>query len=380
MLFREVVGQENAKGLLRQSVLEERVPHALLFAGAEGVGTLPLALAFAQYLACPNRTEEDACGTCPTCRKMQKLMHPDLHFCAPLISGQESADPATAQNETLNRLREQMGISPYFTEMEWYELLGDSKKQGIISANASARILEMLWFKSFELPYKFMVIWLPERMHPAAANRLLKIVEEPPTGTIFLFASTHPDEILPTIQSRVQRILLPPLEPEAMAKALIAQRGIPPNKAEELARAAGGSYTLALEFAEEEIETPYLELQKELYRRALLRRYDLMLEWVEMVVKLSREQQKSMLRYFARLLREMYVLNLGQESLCHLLGAERTFSEQMSPFVDGRNVAWLLDEYSLTLQEISRNGNATIVFTDFAMRHCRLLPKYVQQT
>lgn len=375
MLFRDVVGQEGAKGRLRRSVAEGRVPHALLIAGAEGTGTLPLALAFAQYMACAHRTGEDACGECPTCRKMQGLMHPDLHFCLPLISGQETADAAAVQAGMMERLREQMAGGAYFTEMDWYAQQGDSRKQGSISAQASLRILESLWYKSFELPYKFMVVWLPERMHPTAANRLLKIVEEPPEGTVFLFASTHAEQVLPTIRSRVQQILLPPIEPESIAQCLMSQRGLSHADAIRVALAAEGSYTEALSLVEEGVNTPYLALLEGLYRRAMSRSYEGMLDWVEEVVQLGREQQKAMLRYFARMLREMYVLNLQQSHLCHLLQSERAFAERMAPFVDGRNVAWLLDEYTQGLLHVSRNGNASIVFTDFAMRHCRLLPK-----
>lgn len=375
MLFKDVVGQDESKALLRQYVREARVPHALLFSGREGSGALPLALAFAQYMACPNRGPEDACGECPTCRKMSRLMHADLHFCVPLISGREAGDPAQVVSETMGLLRELLGESGYFSEMEWYARQGDSTKQGSISAAASARVLDTLWLKSFELPYKFMVVWLPERMHPVAANRLLKIVEEPPEGTVFLFASSHPELVLPTIMSRVQQVLLPPVAETAIEGALRARVGLEASRAHSIARAACGSYTAALDLVEAGGETTYLPLLEDLYRCATGRQYAALIEWVARVEQLGREQQKAMLRYFARMLRELYVLNLGQEALCHLLDDELAFARGMCPYIDGRNVGWLLDEYTETLAQVTRNGNARIVFTDFAMRHCRMLPQ-----
>ncbi|PID90197.1 MAG: DNA polymerase III subunit delta [Bacteroidetes bacterium] len=373
MQFRDVIGQENVKRLLRQRFNEGRMPHAMMLSGATGAGGFPLALALAQYMACSHRTEEDSCGQCPTCKKMAKIAHPDLHFCMPLIRNRESDDPATVEADMLDALRAQVADTPYFSESEWYARLGDSAKQGSISAAASRRIVEALWLKSFEIPYKFMILWLPERMHLAAANRLLKIVEEPPEGTYFILLSVRPHEVLPTIASRVQQTLLPHLEQPTIARAL-EDRGLAQGQvALEVAQACQGDFTEAQRIAEEGGESPFLNLMQALYRGAIANRYPDLMDWVETVAKLGREPQKEMLAYFARMVREMYMFNLGQGDLCFSIGQEREFAQKVSPYVHGRNVGWLLDEYSTTLYQIARNGNPSIIFTDMAIRHARMI-------
>ncbi len=373
MQFRDVIGQEVAKRQLRQRFNEGRMPHAMMLSGPTGAGGFPLALALAQYMACRHRSEEDSCGQCPTCRKMAKVAHPDLHFCLPLLRNRESDDPATVEAEMLDALRAQLEESPYFSESEWYARLGDSAKQGSISAAASRRVVETLWLKSFEIPYKFMLLWLPERMHPAAANRLLKIIEEPPEGTYFILLSARPSEVLPTIASRVQQTLLPPLEPQTIAAALEARGMAQGPTAREIAQASQGDFTTAQQLAAAGGDSPYLPLMRDLYRGAIANRYPELMEWVDGVAKLGREPQKEMLTYFARMVREMYMFNLGQGELCFSIGRERDFAQRVSPYVHGRNVGWLLDEYNLALHQIARNGNPSIIFTDMAIRHSRMV-------
>ncbi len=373
MRFEDVVGQEAVKGILRQRVVEGRMPHAIMLSGPSGAGGFGLALALVQFMACPNRTEEDSCGTCPTCRKLSKLAHPDLHFCMPLIRNRESDDPAVVEAEMLEALRAQLDYSPYFSEPDWYARLGDSSKQGSISAASSRRVIETLWLKSFELPYKFMVVWLPERLNAAAANRLLKLVEEPPEGTFFLFVSIRPHDVLPTIQSRVQQTILPPLAPEEVVRALEGMALAEMPLSAEIARACQGSFTEALHMVDDEGGNEYLPLMQSLYRFAISRNYVGLMEWVDEVVGLSREKQKGMLTFFALMVREMYMFNLGQSDLCFTIGREREFAEKVSPYIHGRNIGWLLDEYNTGLFQVGRNGKASIIFTDMAIRHARMV-------
>ena len=374
MRFSDIVGQAEAKRRLLQSVAEHRVPHALLISGAEGTGGLPLALAFAQYMACKQRGETDSCGQCPTCRKMAALTQVDLHFCMPLISGAVKEGSEGTEAAVMAQWREMLLETPYANEMDWYERLGDATKQGNISAKAAEKVVEALWYKSYEIDYRFMLVWLPERLHPVAANRLLKIVEEPPEGTHFLFVSHHPEDILPTVLSRLQQIALQPVPEECVASALEAQ-GTAQSLAQDIARVCRGNYRQALALASGQAVSPYFELQRALYRIAFTSNAEALFDWVEQVTDLGREEQKAMLRYFAAMLREILMLNLGLDQLCYLLGEERKFAKAVSPYINGRNVGYLLDEYATAQQNIMRNANANIVFTDMGMSHFGLIKR-----
>lgn len=373
MLYKDVVGQGDVKRILRQRVQEGRISHATMLSGASGAGGFALALATIQYMSCSNRSETDACGTCPTCKKVGKLMHPDLHFCLPLFAEIDKKEQAAVEAETLVALRTQLDSSPYFTESDWYGRLGNSSKQGSISAAASRRIVEVLALKSFELPYKFMVVWLPERLHPTAANRLLKIVEEPSEGTYFFFVSIRPQDVLTTIRSRVQQTILPPLPAEEVERALEERGYARPPLSRELGRACQGCFTTALHMLDSKSGNEFLPLLQALYRGAISKNYSNLLEWVEDATALKREKQKAMLEYFANMVRDMYMFNLEQPELCFTIGADREFAQKVSPYIHGRNVGWLLDEYNEALSQIVRNANASIVFTDLAIRHARMI-------
>ena len=220
MLFKDIIGQEATKRQLRQAVREGRIPHAQLFTGISGIGKLQLALAYAQYLNCPHRTEEDSCGTCPTCLQYQHLQHPDLHFVFPIVGSDEVCD------NFLEPWRKIILEQHYFDLDDWHEALGIENKQSMIYEKESGEILHKLSLKAYGDGYKIMIIWQPEKMNASSANKLLKILEEPAPKTVFILVSEHPEKLLSTIQSRVQTILIPRLETETIAAAL-QQKGIP---------------------------------------------------------------------------------------------------------------------------------------------------------
>ena len=217
MLFREIIGQEEVKQQLRQSVREGRIPHAQLFAGVSGIGKLQLALAYAQYVNCPHRTEEDSCGECPTCRQYHNLQHPDLHFAFPIVK----TDSADTCNAFMDTWRSMILNQPYFDLDDWYKALGVETKQGMIYEKESSEILRKLSLKPFGDGYKVMIIWQPEKMNPTCANKLLKILEEPPARTLFIMVSEHPEQLLSTIQSRVQTIRVPRLKEAEIVKTTL---------------------------------------------------------------------------------------------------------------------------------------------------------------
>ena len=246
MLFKDIIGQEETKRHLRESVREGRIPHAQLFAGISGIGKLQLALAYAQYLNCPHRTDEDSCGTCPTCLQFQHLQHPDLHFVFPIVK----TDAGDTCDDFLDAWRQIVLEKGYFDLNDWHEALGVETKQSMIYEKESGEILRKLSLTAYGDGYKVMIIWQPEKMNTVSANKLLKILEEPAPKTLFLMVSEHPEQLLATIQSRVQTIRVPRLETDQIAAAL-RTKGIDPTKAQDIARIANGSYLAAVKKLDE---------------------------------------------------------------------------------------------------------------------------------
>lgn len=375
MQFSQIVGLEETKTHLRMLADEGRMPHALMLSGSEGVGALGLAVALAQYMACSNRHDGDSCGVCPSCRRMAKLQHPDLNFCMPVVKVPPTKDE-DPEAYLRDRWIEALQTNPYLTPSRWYTELGATGKQGLISAEMAEAIIEKLWYKPVELPMKFMVVWQPERMHPVAANRLLKVVEEPPEQTVFLFVSHHPELVLPTILSRVQQVIVPPVLEDDMVKAL-QHEGADSAKAQEIARVARGNYAQALELLREGDNQEMLALLMDLLRSGYSNNYEGIFTWVSLVLALGREREKELLAYLARMVREIYMLNLNLPELCYLIGPAREFAAKVAPYVNGRNIGWLLDAYQEAYQHVAGNGNENIIFTDLGLRHCQLLGKGV---
>ena len=243
MRFCDIIGQETEKRQLRQAVLEGRIPHAQLFAGPAGVGKLALALAYAQYVSCPNRDEHDSCGTCPTCLQFNKLQHPDLHFVFPIIKGDDGDVCDAFADKWRGLLTEQR----YFDIDDWYRVLGTETKQGMIYEKESGEIMRKLSLKSFSGGYKIMIIWQPEKMNATCANKILKLLEEPPTKTLFLLVSEHPEQLLSTIISRVQEVRVPRLSEHDIAAGLqTVYTWLSDQEAKTVAHMANGSYLTAL--------------------------------------------------------------------------------------------------------------------------------------
>ncbi len=377
MLFKSVVGQDELKQQLTQAVREGRTAHAQLFWGNEGYGALPLALAFAQYVSCPNRTEQDACGECPTCNKMQKLIHPDLHFVLPVNSTKEiTSDKKPVTDHFAAQWREALTNNPYITEQEWYQALGIENKQGIISVNEAAKIIEKLNFKPFESGYKIMIIWLPERMNMAAANRLLKLIEEPPSKTLFLFVSEDTTRIIKTIQSRTQPVRVPPIDESALLQAAVQHYEIAEASAKKLARAAVGSYSkLQQLIAAEQEKNDYFECFSALMRAAYAADGLTLMSWAEETAQWGREQQKTFLTYAERMLRESFMYNRNAGEVVYLLGEEETFARRFSPFVNEQNIEEIYRCFNTAIAHLAQNGNAKIIFTDLALQMAVLVKK-----
>ena len=384
MLFKDIIGQEEVKRQLRASVREGRIPHAQLFSGISGIGKLQLALAYAQYLNCPHRTEEDSCGTCPTCLQFEKLQHPDLHFAFPIVK----TDSADTCNDFLEPWREIVLNKHYFDLDDWHKALGVETKQSMIYEKESGEILRKLSLKPYGDGYKVMIIWQPEKMNATSANKLLKLLEEPPVQTVFLLVSEHPEQLLSTIQSRVQTIRVPRLETEVIAQALM-QKGIDPAKAADIARIANGSYLAARKKADESEENKqelhdFIALFRDAFTVGVLRdpvkKYESLKrlrQWsLDMAdAKVGRERQKHFLQYAQQQVRENYIRNVGQPDLNYQMEEEREFSVKFAPFIHNGNVEAIMNQLDLAERQIEQNGNAKIIFFDLCLQMIVLIKK-----
>ena len=382
MLFREIIGQEETKQHLRQAVREGRIPHAQLFAGISGIGKLQLALAYAQYLNCPHRTEEDSCGVCPTCLQFENLQHPDLHFVFPIVGSDETCDAF------LDPWRTILLEKRYFDLDDWHKALGVETKQSMIYEKESGEILRKLSLKPYGNGYKVMVIWQPEKMNATTANKLLKLLEEPPAQTVFLLVSEHPENLLATIQSRVQTIRVPRLDAETIALALM-QRGVGLAKAADIARIANGSYLAALKKCDESEENmqelrDFIALFRDAYTVGVLKdpqkKYESLKrlrQWsLDMAdSKVGRERQKHFLQYAQQQVRENYIRNVGQSELNYQMEAERDFSVRFAPFIHSGNVEQIMQQLDLAERQIEQNGNAKVIFFDLCLQMIVLIKK-----
>lgn len=374
MKFAQIPGHKDTIEKLRRSVLQGRVSHAQLFTGPEGCGSLALALAYAQYISCENRTTDDSCGTCRSCIKYEKLIHPDLHFVFPVIKDKKNNEPVS--DTFIAQWREFLGQSPFFTLNRWLEFIDVENAQGLIFSQEAVEIIKKLSLKSFESDFKVMIIWLPEKMHPATANKLLKLIEEPPEKTLFLLVSDEPDKIIPTLFSRCLFLKIPSFRKQDIESYLISHFSLPADKAYGIAHVARGNIIKAIELCQNE-EATHLNLNhfRNLMRLAWKRDIVSIINWTEEISAIGREAQKSFISYSLRLLRENLMMSLEQakNSLVYLTGEETEFSSRFSPYINQTNVYRLTDEFNLAYSHIEANGNPKIVFLDLALKITRLI-------
>lgn len=379
MQFKDIIGQEEVKERLRAAVREGRVPHAQLFSGPAGVGKLQLAIAYAQYLACPNRTEQDSCGYCPSCMQYRNLQHPDLHFAFP-ITTTESIDKPVC-NDFVGDFRQMLLEKGYFDMDDWHAHLSErykkvETKQLMIYERESSEILRKLSLKSYGDGYKTMIIWLPEKMNEVCANKLLKILEEPPTDTLFLLVSNEPQRLLATILSRVQQISVPHLNEDEVADALRERMDVSIEDSIDFAHMAGGSYLRAKKIAANDATNArFLSLFQTAMRSAWSvghkQDYAALItlrDWASEVAKMGREQEKAFLDYCMSQVRENFITNFAQPSIIYQTQEERRFSSRFAPFIHEGNVEKLLDQFALAQRQIEQNANANIVFFDVALQ------------
>jgi DNA polymerase-3 subunit delta' len=374
MNFSSIPGQKDIKIKLLRSVKEERVSHAQLFSGKEGCGSMALALAYAMYISCENRTDTDSCGVCKSCVKYQKLIHPDLHFVFPVIKGKKATDPVS--DNYIEEWREFLKMSPYFTLNNWMDSIDVGNAQGMIFASEASEIIKKLSLKTFESDFKIMIIWLPEKMHQSTANKLLKMIEEPPEKTLFLLVSEEPDKVIPTILSRCQLVKVPSFFSIDIENYLKNRFNISSEKAADISRVSNGNIARAVELcASEDSSLTNLEHFKSLMRFAWKRDIISLINWSEEMASTGREAQKNFISFSLRLLRENLMLSLDQlkNKLVYLTGNEAEFSGKFHPSINQKNIFPLTEEFNLVYSHIESNGNAKIIFLDLALKVTRLI-------
>ena len=371
MFFKDVIGQEEAKQRLIREAKEGKIAHARLFCGPEGIGKLPLAIAFARYLSCNNPGENDACGVCPSCVKFNKLAHPDLHFVFPVIK-KKAKD--TVSDDFISEWRELLSHTPYFNLNIWLEEMGAENQQAQIYVKESDEIIRKLSLKSSQGGYKIMIIWLPEKMNVECSNKLLKLLEEPPSQTIFLLISEEPDMLLTTIQSRTQRFTLYGIKEECIMERLQNQYGLQKKDANSIAHQSEGNFLKALESIHLSEENKlFFDLFVNLMRLSYQRKIREMKQWSETLAAMGREKQKHFLSYCQRLVRENFIFNFQDLSLIFMNEEEQNFSKRFAPYINEKNVMGIMDELSEAQRHIEQNVNARMVFFDFSLKMIVLL-------
>ena len=371
MRFSDVIGQDEVRERLLQMVREDRLPHAIMLCGQQGVGKKALATAFACYLLSGETDNSEK----PEHPMLAKLEHPDLHFTFPTIKlPSMSTEHMPVSDDFIKEWREQMLQSPYFGMDEWMTAMGAENQQAIITAGESDELVRKLSLKSSLGGYKVSVIWLPERMNIACANKLLKLIEEPPQQTVFIMVCEEPDKLLETIRSRVQRIDVKRVDKDAIKKALVEKRGISDEAAMRISRLANGSWLKALQELQVGTENEqFLDLFIMLMRLAYQRKVKDLRKWSDTMAGFGREKQKRFLEYFLRLVRENFMYNFQQEELTYMTQEEENFARNFARFINEANVLSIYDLANKAIRDIGQNANSKIVFFEFTLQMIVLL-------
>ena len=371
MKFSDIIGHDTLKARLRAQIDAGRVSHAQLFTGDAGYGSLPLALAYVQYLFCKNRHDGDSCGVCPSCQQIEALAHPDLHMVYPVNKREKKSGEVIISDMFIKEWRElwqsNRGI---FSAEEWFSMLDLGKTlKGLITAKESEEIIRKLQFKSFSSDYKAMIIWLPEAMNQEAANKILKILEEPWDKTLFILVSEHPDQLLQTITSRTQEVSVGRIDIPTL-KSIALSEGKSEQEAHNITRLANGSLLELRELLRGETDdtrATSFELFTRLMRLSYNDKHLELFEWADDVSALSREGQRQFLLHAVRLLRESYMLHAGLGSISYLWGDEEKFCRNFAPYIGNQNIEILVKEIEDAMLQIAQNGAPKIVFTHFAL-------------
>lgn len=375
MTFDDVIGQKEAKERLLQMEREQRLPHAMMLCGPAGCGKMALALAFASHLLRDGHPQPSGLQRRTADAMLSKWEHPDLHFTYPVIRpAGTSAEHKMASDDFGREWHEMLRKGPYFTIDQWLSQMDAANQQAVIGVGQSDELLRKLSLKSSQGGYKVSIVWLPERMNLECANKLLKLLEEPPTQTVFIMVCEEPEQLLETIRSRVQRIDIKRIDTEDIRQALTEQRGIDDSAAIRIARLANGSWTQALTELDASNENHlFFDMFVMLMRLAYMRNIHDLKKWSDNVAGYGREKQKRMLTYFLRLVRENFVYNFKKPELVYMTQEEEDFARNFARFVNEANVMEISELLQRCIRDISQNANGKIVFFDLCLKMIVLL-------
>ena len=376
MRFSNILGQEHIKNHLQQSANHGRIPHAQLFVGKEGSGTLPMAIAYAQYLICLDNENDESCTI-----KCDKLSHPDMHFAFPVTTNDRIKKHAIS-DLYLTEWRAFVNEQPYGNLFNWLQSIGVEKKQGNIGVEEAESIVKRLQLKSYEGGFKVMIIWMAEKMNIAAANKLLKLIEEPPEKTIFLLITENEDQIISTIRSRCQALHFPVLSEQDIANELIIREKCSESDALKIATQAEGNYNKAVHLLHQDSNDLIFEQWFIAWIRTAFKAkgnaavIQELVVWSETISKTGRENQKQFLDYCLQFFRQALLLNYKSPDLVFLETQTPKFNLQnFAPFVHSENILAIEKELNDAMYHIERNGNAKIILLDLSMKLTRFLHK-----
>ena len=369
MRFSEIPGNQEIKTKLIQSVKTGRVSHAQLFTGEDGSSSFPLARAYAQYISCQNKTE-DSCGSCSSCVKFEKMVHPDVHWVFPVTTGRITHPTSDC---FINEFRDLFLKNPYSTENQWYTHLGTDNKQGFISAAEAAEVTKKTSLKTYEGGCKIVLIWHAEKMHKATANKLLKQIEEPPEKTIFILLTSQQEQLLPTILSRLQITKIRPLLDVEM-RDFLEDKNSDLEVIKQAVQLSMGNISEALLILEgDEVYKENTKRFQQWMRLSYQANIFKLTDWVEEICKIGREQQKNFLQHALHIVRESLVFNFASKELQRLKNEEQAFTQKFSQFIHENNAIELIEALEKAHFDISRNASAKILFTDLTLKIVILL-------
>jgi len=374
MLFSHVIGQHSVKQKLIQSVQQNRVSHAQLFLGKSGSGSLSLALAYAQYINCKDRSKTDSCGVCPSCVKMQKLAHPDLHFVFPTTTNKKvKKDPESElfMEEWRSFLIKNKG---YGGDQEWYEHLDVENKQGTIFVRDASTIMRKLSLKSYEAEYKVMIIWMAEKLNAQAANKLLKLLEEPPEKTLFILVAEQADQLLTTVRSRTYLVKIPKIDQTDLTAAVCNTFDCRQADAHDAVMMADGSWPMAQHYFKHAEDEKYnFQVFQQWMRLCFKGAMIELIDFVDTLRPLGREKQKALLAYGLQVFRNSLLANNALMQLVMLPEEEKTFNKNFAPFVHHANMLSMVSLMEEGIRQIERNGYAALIFMDISLNMMKLL-------
>ena len=381
MLFSEILGQEHLKSHLTQSVDNGRISHAQLFVGPEGSGTLPIAIAYAQYILCPNKNAENTLGNDACNLKFKGFSHPDLHFAFPVATN-DKIKSHPVSSHFMEEWRQLLTEQPYGNLFDWYKILGVDNKQGQIGVDEALDIVKSLSLKSYEGGYKIMLIWMAEKMNTSAANKLLKLIEEPPNKTVFILIAEDEEQIISTIRSRCQVLHFPPLAENVIKDALIKNYQLEEAVAIKIAHQSNGNYNKACDLVYQDSEDLQFEEWFVFWIRSAFKAkgnksaiHDL-ISWSEQIAKTGRETQKQFLLFCIDFFRQAMLFNYNATELVYIETKTKNFKlENFAPFVNEANILDISNELQDAIYHIERNGNSKIILTDLSIKLTRLLHK-----